>query len=323
MSVAELKGSPPRRWLALIFSLGLSVLALYFVFRKVDGQVLRHLIETQDVDLLGAAAFFVLLQIVSGAARWRAILSGLTRGRPPSVQSTQAVFYGSIFFNVLPVGTLGGDVARVWLARGFGLSIKQLVMSVLIDRVMAVAALVLLGVITLPTITHPLARVGWLGSAIVLMAGVLGFLLLSVIERMLGRWRHRSFVYLLLRATEELRYLRHCGGLLGLFWAMLSAASGALAAYYVARSLGIGIGPIAMIAIMSMVTLVVALPISLGGWGVREVSLVALLGLLGVDRASALLMSVEFGLLSTLLSLPGGVVWLAFREHRYAAAPSK
>jgi uncharacterized membrane protein YbhN (UPF0104 family) len=139
----------------------------------------------------------------------------------------------------------------------------------------------------------------------------------------LGRWRHRSFVYLLLRATEELRYLRQRGGVLGFSYAVLSAASAALSGYCIALSLGIPVGPIAMVAIMSMVTLVVALPISIAGWGVREVSLVALLGLLGVDRSAALLMSVEFGLLSTLVSLPGGVVWLLFRTHRDFALPTK
>ena len=43
----------------------------------------------------------------------------------------------------------------------------------------------------------------------------------------------------------------------------------------------------------------------------REVWPVLLLGLLGVDRGAALVLSVELGLLNTLLGLPGGVVWLA------------
>jgi hypothetical protein len=56
---------------------------------------------------------------------------------------------------------------------------------------------------------------------------------------------------------------------------------------------------------------------------VREVSLVALLGVLGVDREAALVLSVELGLISTLLSLPGGLVWLTLRDHRKAAVPTK
>src|SRR5262249_59769002 len=100
-----------------------------------------------------------------------------------------------------------------------------------------------------------------------------------------------------------------------------SGACAGLGAYCIARSLGIAVGPVAMIAVTSMMTLVVALPISVAGWGVREVSLVALLGLLGVDREAALALSVELGLIGTLLSLPGGLVWLTLRDPRPTPAP--
>ena len=237
--------------------------------------------------------------------------------------NVQAVFYSSIFFNCLPLGTVGGDVARVLLARKFALSVKQLVLSVLVDRVITVGALIILAVVALPSIAHPLAVTAWFGSAVILVSGVAGFLLLQPIVRMLGRWRDQRFIYLVLRTAEELRYLIHRGGLIGLVWALLSASCSALAAYCIARSLSIQIGLIEMIAISSIVTLVVALPISLAGWGVREVSFVALLGLLGVDRETALLLSVEFGIIVTLMSLPGGVIWLTLGKHRHVSLSTK
>lgn len=312
-----------RRPLALGFSVLVSAAALYFAFQKVDRQALRLLLGTQDWRLLGAAIGCILLQIGFGAERWRAVLSSLTRGRPPSLTTVQAVFYASIFFNFLPLGTVGGDVVRIWLARKFPLSIKQLVFSVLIDRVIAVIALVLLVVFTLPAIAHPLARAGWLGSMALLAAGGASFLLLGIVQRVLGRWRDHTVVFLLFRVVEEVRHLGGHGGALGLSYALLSAGSAAIAGYCIARSVGIAVEPLAMIAIMSLVTLVVALPISMAGWGIREISLVALLGLLGVDRPAALLMSLEFGLLSMLVSLPGGVVWLTWRQHADAIPPTK
>jgi glycosyltransferase 2 family protein len=76
-------------------------------------------------------------------------------------------------------------------------------------------------------------------------------------------------------------------------------------------------------AVMSMVTLVTVLPISLAGWGVREVSVVALLGMLGVDQAPALLLSVEFGLLGLLMTLPGGLLWLFVRGRQPLSNPAR
>jgi glycosyltransferase 2 family protein len=303
------------RWPLLGLSLALTVLTLFFVFRGVDKQALQKFLAQQHEPMLLAAAFLLLIQIGSAGERWRAVLSALLRGRAPPTLAVQAVFYSSIFFNCLPVGTVGGDVARIWLARRFHLSFKQLLMSILIDRMLTILALILLAVLTLPRIAHPLAFVAWLGGVAVLAAGIFCFLLLGLVERWLEPWRRRGMVHLVLRAAEELRRLKNGWGLAGFFCAVLSGLASAMAGYCIARSLDIEVEPIVMIAIMSITTLAAALPISMAGWGVREVTLVALLGLVGVDRAATLLLSVEFGLLSTLLSLPGGVIWLLLRER--------
>ena len=204
-----------RHWLTFGLSLALSAIILYYVFQRVDGRLLRQLLKTQSRSLLTAAAFFIFLQIILGGERWRAILSALTRERHLPALSIQAVYYASIFFNCLPFGTLGGDVARVLLARRFTVSVKQLVLSVLIDRIVMVVALILLCVVTLPAIAHPLARDAWFGCIAALVVGMTGFVLLEPIERILGRWRRWNLVQMVLHAAAELRYLGRGRGLLG------------------------------------------------------------------------------------------------------------
>lgn len=324
MSIQDATSRPQthRHWLALGFSFALTAVTLFFVFRGIDRAAFARLLATQDRGWLAVAALFFLTQIGLGGERWRSILCALMRGPPPAMASVQAVFYASIFFNCLPLGTVGGDVARIWLARRFALSMSQIVLSILVDRVLTVAALIILALATLPTIWSPFAAAIWFGGAAILVAGVLGILLLGVIERMLGRWRRQRLIHIVLRMAEELRLLTKRSGLIALCFALASGACSGVVAYCIARSLGIGVGPVAMIAITSIMTLVVALPISVAGWGVRELSLVALLGLLGVDREAALALSVELGVIGTLLSLPGGIVWLMLRDHPKAAAPA-
>jgi glycosyltransferase 2 family protein len=311
-----------RHWLALGFSFALTAVTLFFVFRGIDRAVFARLLATQDRGWLAVAALFFLTQIVFGGERWRSILRALMRGPPPAMASVQAVFYASIFFNCLPLGTVGGDVARIWLARRFALSMSQIVLSILIDRALTVAALIMLALATLPTIWSPFAAAIWFGGAAILVAGALAILLLGVIERVLGRWRRQRLIHFVLRMAEELRLLTKRSGLIALGFALASGTCSGVGAYCIARSLGIGVGPVAMIAVISIMTLVVALPISVAGWGVRELSLVALLGLLGVDREAALALSVELGVIGTLLSLPGGIVWLMLRDHRKAVSPA-
>ena len=312
-----------RRWLALGFSFAFTTATLIFVFRGIDKEIFARLLATQNRGLLTAAAGFILLQMVLGGERWRSILCPLTRGPAPSVASVQSVFYASIFFNYLPIGAIGGDVARVLLARRFDLALSQIVLSVLVDRVLTVAAFITLALVTLPTISSPLAATAWFAGAAILAAGAVGLALLGPIERLLGRWRHQRFIHLLVRIAEDVRHLTNRAGLRALGFAVASGACAGFAAYCIGRSLGIGVGPIAMIAVSSIMALVVALPISVAGWGVREVSLVALLGVLGVDREAALVLSVELGLINTLLSLPGGLVWLTLRDPHKVAFPIK
>ena len=323
MSIQDATSRPHthRHWLALGFSFALTAVTLFFVFRGIDRQAFVRLLATQDHGWLAAAAVFFLTQIGLGSERWRAILSALMRGPPPSIASVQAVFYASIFFNCLPLGTVGGDVARILLARRFALSMSQIVLSILVDRVLTVAALITLALATLPTMWGPFAASVWFGGVAILIAGTLGILLLGLVERALGRWRQQRLIHLVLRMAEELRRLTKRSGLIAIGFALASGACSGFGAYCIARSLGIAVGPVPMIAVTSIMTLIVALPISVAGWGVREISLVALLGLLGVDREAALALSVELGLISTLLSLPGGVIWLTLRGHRKDASP--
>jgi hypothetical protein len=57
---------------------------------------------------------------------------------------------------------------------------------------------------------------------------------------------------------------------------------------------------------------VVAVPISIGGWGLRELAVVSLLGTHGVAPEKALLFSVCFGLALAVGFLPGALAWLFF-----------
>jgi uncharacterized membrane protein YbhN (UPF0104 family) len=312
-----------RHWLMLGLSFALTTLTLYFVFRGIDRHVFARLLTAQNRSLLVAAAALNMLQIILGGTRWGTVLSATCDSRPPSLLNLQAVFYASTFFNCLPLGTVGGDIARVWLARRFSLSLRQIVLSVLLDRILVIGALIILAVITLPTIAHPLAAKASFASIVILLAGAAGFLLLQPIERIAGRWRDVWLMPSILRIAEELRRTTRRAGLLALFYALLAAASGALTAYCISRSLDIQVSLMAMTAIMSLVAFATALPISLAGWGVREISLVALLGLLGIDHEAALVLSVEFGIINTLVSLPGAVIWLSLRNRGLLADPAK
>jgi uncharacterized membrane protein YbhN (UPF0104 family) len=62
------------------------------------------------------------------------------------------------------------------------------------------------------------------------------------------------------------------------------------------------------------VILVATLPISIAGWGAREVAMVTVFGLIGVPSAQATALSVLFGVATLATALPGGLFWLMERR---------
>jgi glycosyltransferase 2 family protein len=72
--------------------------------------------------------------------------------------------------------------------------------------------------------------------------------------------------------------------------------------------------PVFDCAVLFTVMVGVALaPISVGGWGLRELAVVSLLGAHGLAPERALIFSVCFGLVAVIGVLPGLVVWLSIR----------
>ena len=67
---------------------------------------------------------------------------------------------------------------------------------------------------------------------------------------------------------------------------------------------------------------VALVPISVGGWGLRELAVVSLLSDHGVAPERALLFSVCFGLVSLVGSLPGAFIWPFYSLGRAATSPA-
>ena len=80
-------------------------------------------------------------------------------------------------------------------------------------------------------------------------------------------------------------------------------------------ALGVALPALAWIALAPLVLAAMLIPVSIGGWGVREGAAAALFPLAGVDASHALAIAILYGLTSLAGSLPG-LVLLARRRRR-------
>jgi hypothetical protein len=60
--------------------------------------------------------------------------------------------------------------------------------------------------------------------------------------------------------------------------------------------------------------LISMIPISIGGWGIRESAMMVAFGYAGIESSQALTVSVLLGVGTLAVGMVGGVIWLAERN---------
>ncbi len=91
--------------------------------------------------------------------------------------------------------------------------------------------------------------------------------------------------------------------------AFASYVNMALVMWMIGLSLGLGPSLADCMILTPLVVLAAMLPVSVGGWGVRESAAILLFGFAGLSRPEALALSVVFGLCTVVVTLPGSVLW--------------
>jgi len=88
-----------------------------------------------------------------------------------------------------------------------------------------------------------------------------------------------------------------------------------MVAYSVGQSLGIGLSFVYYLAIMPLATLIAQIPITINGLGTRELTMIGLFGLFGVEATKVFSMSVLSLLISGVLPSIIGII-LILRENK-------
>jgi len=305
--MAEHTLDPPahRRTLILLAKAGITAVVTWWLLQVVDVGRTLSLLRDLDPFPLVAALLVLLAQAAAGALRWRAIVL-LQGGRLGIVRAMHLFFLGT-FFNQTLSSTIGGDAVRVWRLRAAGVTLGRAAGGVALERLAGLLTLGVLAAAALPLTQGPaLVALSLLAGASVLMAGLIA---LGVRLGSPGSpWR---------RIMEDAHaVLLSRNGVVVLCLSILIHLSGALALWAVAMGVGLEVPLLPCLVLVPPAMLVATLPISLGGWGVREGVLVAAFGIVGVPADAALAVSVAFGLLVMASGVVGLSVWFAGRHRR-------
>jgi glycosyltransferase 2 family protein len=283
--------------------IAISIALLYLVFAHVNLDELRNQASHTDIGGVG----FALALFVTGGAfhglRWKFTLDAMKHPRSLAYVLRE-VWIGYFFNQVLPT-SMGGDGVRIYRLHKSDVPLHSSVDSVLIERLFALAACVLL---SLPAVAYlwtaaPKELATLLVSAATGIATIAGVVFLTPLP---GR---------VLPLPNPIRRSLTTIRLAFMDWTLTARSLLASAAMHGVTALmlailasAIGVSGTWKVALMTPpIVLLMTIPVSFAGWGVREGVMVLILSVVGLSPTEALALGLLFGFVSLLTSLPGAL----------------
>ncbi len=269
------------------------------------GTVVSRLAQMRFGWVLLAVAISVV-QVAVLAWRWRFTAGCL--GVDLSYTAAWREYYLSIFLNQVMPGGVVGDVSRAW--RQARVQTRQrepagpAVRAVIFERLSAQAvmtAVALVSLLALPVIVNR-------GSRLVLFGA--GAVAVVIVIAMVVWMRRQSSAQSLVGQVLADLDAAHLSG--PVFAAQLVSAAivvGTYLATYLtaARAVGMDTPLPVLLPLVAPVLMSMLIPVTVAGWGLREGAAAVLWGAVGLTAADGVLVSVAYGLLVLIGSLPGAL----------------
>ncbi len=311
--------------------IGLTILvtaaAVAYVVSKVDIGKTVDIIRDASVPWLVVAAVLTILSVPPTAVRWQWLLRA--RGVHESVAwLLRAYFVSYAVGQVLPT-SVGGDASRIFeTSRRHPGQITPITGSVLLERSLGGAVtLVLAGIGLLLAIgRYPIGPYFWVEALFVAGTVFLAFVFFS--RRVRSRLRFALPLVRRLRIEPAARavydglhgYRDHPGTLVAV--ALVTAGAQlmrVLTIYASGRAVGIDLPLLPYVVLGPLLFLVMLVPFTINGLGVREAFFVSFLGKLGIAHDPAFACGFLFFVSTLLLALPGVLILLW--ENLFGRAP--
>ncbi len=254
---------------------------------------------------LAVSALLLVAGGFAGACSWFCILRA---GMPAlSFREAAACHWSGMFFNSFLPSNVGGDVVKGYIAaRGQGRA-GFVVVSILVDRAVNLGMLILIGLFAL------LLQKGRPGGAAALVAAVLALALLATaVARRAGRRAGRL--------AELAEPVLELAARPRLFAATLLAALASQLLKtghnaFIVLALGLKIPALALWYVIPLFGIVSALPVSIGGLGVREMVARGISGPLQIDGTQLVALSLGGYLMVVLVNMLGALPFLFARRR--------
>lgn len=301
------------------------VLSLVVAFLDTD-KILGHLATVEPIWLAAALAA-ALPHYVFSAIRWR----WFTRVFGGDLLLRRAIpeYFLAVFLNQTLPGGVPGDLVRAWRdrrrARGASSDVHEddeafsrtdglgeAGRAVLCERVAGQITLVLVALVGLLVVPGNIRDILplWVFPAFFGGVALAIFIVMRILRMLAKRGRQKPrFALDFLRSsrgalfgprnfvTHQLLSLPVVASFLATFWCA-------------GKAIGVSLDPVMAVGVVPVVLMSMTVPITVGGWGVREGAAAALWAAAGLPASQGVAMSVVYGAVILISASPGAIVLL-------------
>lgn len=289
----------------------------WLVLRNVDmADTLQRVASIRGSVAAGVLLLLLLLSLLS-ILRWQIVMRQF--GRMLGFRLTARLFFEGLFFNQALPSTVGGDGVRIYRSFRAGLPLSAAINSVILDRVLGLASLMLLAALAQPLFYDRVdsfpARLTFTAVFVAAVAAIAALLLLAYLPVWCRRWKLMRGLAALSHAARR-AFATPAVLIPVTILSVIGHLISVVVFYMLAVSLDLGVTFLDCLVMVPSVLLLATVPVSVAGWGVREGAMVAAFGLLGVPAGGAAAASVLFGLGMAVTALPGGLLWFMNADRR-------
>ena len=320
--MANLKDMQGSKIIRQSLKIVISLLLLGWLVATIDWRGCIPIAARADLGMMALAVVLLTLERVLSVAKWLLFLK--IKGSGVSFWRLFIINYVGGFWGLILPSSVSADIVRGYYLSRATADLKLTVTSMAADRFIAGVSLVCVafvggwfagrhpGLEHLRTLTIILAAVTAAALAVLFNSAFLRWLDRNLFAR-LNAWRLVQVARQWMASCLE--YRQHPLLLLEAFALSIAVQAARVLIFYVV-ALGFDLhAPLMYYAIfIPLIMVLIMLPISLNGIGVREVSFVGFFAMAGMPESGAFVVSFTVSVLTTLTTALGGIIYMFDRN---------
>lgn len=289
----------------------ISVLLMYLLIRQIDYKEFKEALE--NVNVLGILIVVIayLFSIIVNALKWKVLL--------PKTELTYLIvlcFRAQFYATVLP-GQLFGEASKVTVWNNRDEDISEIAASVIFDKITGIIGQILIGVFGIYLSSKAnIISYKWLLIALVGLGVFFIYVsserhLYIIIKDLVGQIgkTNKSLGNKLIEFYDAWYHFATKKGVLirSILWGIFNQTFGIVSIWILSMTMGLKVGFIEYCWIIPLMSVVLLLPVSFAGVGLRDTSIASMLSIFNVNKGSSLVITMSMLMAQIVAALIGGL----------------